>query len=199
MSFFVPSSTTTSEIIIKNSRFIATVFPCISREILKEKYYQLEQAHPKARHYCWAMICKEPNDSSGYGFSDDGEPSGTAGKPIFNVLHHQNIGHCGIIVTRYFGGIKLGTGGLVKAYTEATKQGLDTANLTPFTPSITLTLTLPFSQESNLHHLCKEFNATLLDTTYTTYITATLTLNQEKREDLEATLTQYFREIHLTQ
>ena len=182
MSFFIPTSDTSVEIVIKNSRFIATLFSCNSREQLKDRYDQLVLLHPKARHHCWAMVCKEPSNSAGYGFSDDGEPSGTAGKPIFNVLSHQNIGQAALIVTRYFGGIKLGTGGLVKAYTRAAKEAIDVAETSLFIPKKRVVCTLPYTQESNFRHFAQHYEADIVSIEYTHHITATLdfALNQYK-------------------
>lgn len=141
------------------------------------------------------MVCKEPNNSAGYGFSDDGEPSGTAGKPIFNVLSHQNIGQCGILVTRYFGGIKLGTGGLVKAYTSATKLGLENATLRMFEPKHTLDFIFPFSQESNFHYLCSQHEAEIVSVHYTHRVQASIKISKEHSANLLLVLSQNYHDI----
>ena len=90
---------------------------------------QARSDYPDARHHCWAYQIGSPKSPSTAAMSDDGEPSGTAGKPILNVIQHKDIGDLMIIVIRYFGGIKLGAGGLVRAYSAAAQQVIDTIEL----------------------------------------------------------------------
>ena len=101
---------------IKKSRFLTFLAPITGKEQMREWLLTLRQQHSSARHHCWACVAGAPWDGQQYGFSDDGEPSGTAGKPLLNLLLGSGLGEVGVIVVRYYGGIKLGTGGLVRAY-----------------------------------------------------------------------------------
>jgi uncharacterized YigZ family protein len=101
---------------IKKSRFITLLQPTPGVEAAKAFIQQVKSQHPSARHHCWAFVAGAPSDSQQLGFSDDGEPAGTAGKPILGQLMGSGIGEITAVVVRYYGGIKLGTGGLVRAY-----------------------------------------------------------------------------------
>ncbi|WP_200818668.1 YigZ family protein, partial [Colwellia marinimaniae] len=89
--------------------------PTKGRQAADQFVRDIKAQHPSARHHCWAFVAGRPSDGQQYGFSDDGEPSGTAGKPILNCLLGCNVGEMTAVVVRYYGGIKLGTGGLVRA------------------------------------------------------------------------------------
>ena len=104
------------ETIVSRSRFICYLAPCDSAVLVKKIVSDIQQIHPQANHHCFAFVVDRPDNSQCYGFSDDGEPNGTAGKPMLNVLMGSGLGEITAVVTRYFGGIKLGTGGLVRAY-----------------------------------------------------------------------------------
>lgn len=112
----------TGEYVEKKSRFIANVFAIESEEDATAKIEQIRKKHYDARHHCFAYSL--PTTPPTLRFSDDGEPSGTAGKPILEIITTNELFHTLIVVTRYFGGTLLGTGGLVRAYTQAAKEGL---------------------------------------------------------------------------
>ncbi|WCH22738.1 YigZ family protein [Aeromonas salmonicida] len=101
---------------IKKSRFITFIAHTPTVEVAKAWVNEIKQLHPGARHHCWAFVAGPPQDSQVYGFSDDGEPSGTAGKPMLAQLMGSGLGEIAAVVVRYYGGVLLGTGGLVKAY-----------------------------------------------------------------------------------
>lgn len=101
---------------IKKSRFITLIAHTPTVEAAKAWIGEVKRQHPVARHHCWAFVAGAPQDSQVYGFSDDGEPSGTAGKPMLAQLMGSGIGEIAAVVVRYYGGVLLGTGGLVKAY-----------------------------------------------------------------------------------
>lgn len=101
---------------IKKSRFLTQLRHTAGKVEAKAWIAQVRAQHPQARHCCWAHVAGEPGDGQAYGFSDDGEPAGTAGKPLLNLLLGSGLGQITVIVVRYYGGIKLGTGGLVRAY-----------------------------------------------------------------------------------
>jgi len=118
-SYLAPARQQQFELEIKRSRFITSV-ACVSGKSSAKTFIQdIREVFPDANHHCWAMIAGLPNDIYLHDQSDDGEPKGTAGKPMLNVLQHSQLGNTVVVVTRYFGGIKLGAGGLVRAYTQA--------------------------------------------------------------------------------
>lgn len=124
MEFFIPKAETIFEEEIKKSRFITYIRHTIGMEQAKAFWQEMKMLHPHARHRCWATVAGTPNDSQQYGFSDDGEPSGTAGRPMLNYLLGSGLGEITAVVVRYYGGIQLGTGGLVKAYGNGVQQAL---------------------------------------------------------------------------
>lgn len=128
-SYLIPELPQESITIVKKSQFICFVEHCENREQAHFFIDKIKALHPTANHNCWAYIAGKPTDPSGWGSNDDGEPKGCAGKPMFNVIHHSNIGEICVVVTRYFGGIKLGTGGMARAYSGAVSNSLTTLKL----------------------------------------------------------------------
>lgn len=122
--FPTPTSNQQFELEIKRSRFITSVGPVVGKQAARRFLDQCRSGMPDASHHCWAMVAGAPDDIYQQDQSDDGEPKGTAGKPILNVLQHSGLGNVMVVVTRYFGGIKLGAGGLVRAYSQSTSQAL---------------------------------------------------------------------------
>lgn len=114
---------------IKRSRFITSIGHTNSPEAAKDFIQKIKEEFPDARHNCWAFCAGVAGSSGQVGASDDGEPHGTAGRPMLTVLMHSGVGEITAVVTRYFGGILLGTGGLVKAYQSSVKLGLETLPL----------------------------------------------------------------------
>lgn len=124
MRYWIPAQTAEFSEEIKKSRFITYLQAVQGIEQARVFWRQVRQQHPQARHYCWAAVAGRPNDSQQLGFSDDGEPSGTAGKPMLSILLGSGIGEISAVVVRYYGGIQLGTGGLVRAYSHGVQQAL---------------------------------------------------------------------------
>ncbi|MEZ9292046.1 YigZ family protein [Vibrio lentus] len=122
--YLIPSSSALFEEEIKKSVFITHLAHTPNVEAAKQFVEQVKKEHSSARHNCWGFAAGRPEDSMQWGFSDDGEPSGTAGKPILAQLSGSGVGELTAVVTRYSGGIKLGTGGLVKAYGGGVQQAL---------------------------------------------------------------------------
>lgn len=146
------------EIAIKNSRFIATLTPCPDKATAEQFIASLKSEHRHANHNCWAYIAGAPDDSINRGCSDDGEPKGTAGRPMLNVLEHSGLGEIAVVVTRYFGGIKLGTGGLVRAYSQAVQEVLNGAESVPVVATQRLLLSAAYSDTGNLEALIRDFS-----------------------------------------
>lgn len=127
MVYAVPGGVHETELVIRKSRFIARLQPVTSREEVNAAITLARADYPDARHHCWAYLLGRPADALSAGMNDDGEPAGTAGKPILNVLQYGHLGDVLIVVIRYFGGVKLGAGGLVRAYSAAAQQVLEAA------------------------------------------------------------------------
>ena len=121
----VPAAPFRCEIEVERSRFITTVQPVTTTEEAQAFVSALKSEFPDANHNCWAYLVGPPGSSDRIGLSDDGEPHGCAGKPMLTCLQHSGLGDLAMVVTRYFGGIKLGKGGMVKAYTAAAQAALD--------------------------------------------------------------------------
>ena len=126
----LPGATHHAEETIHRSRFIVTIARVSSPEEAKRFIDSVRQEHADATHNCWAYVAGEPGSTAQIGASDDGEPKGTAGRPMLTVLLHCGVGEIAAVVTRYFGGILLGTGGLVKAYQDSVKLALEDLPLT---------------------------------------------------------------------
>ncbi|WP_203141560.1 YigZ family protein [Marinobacter mangrovi] len=162
----IPAESIEREIDIKKSRFIARVAPVNSRE---EAMAFLERARadfPDARHHCWAYQIGRPGAATQAAMNDDGEPSGTAGKPILNVIQHKDMGDIMVVVIRYFGGIKLGAGGLVRAYAGATEAVLSEVTRRTQVPVRRLAITLGFALEQPVRHWCEQHEAHVEDVGY---------------------------------
>ncbi|WP_428771869.1 YigZ family protein [Vibrio sp.] len=124
LPFCIPADPVETEEEIKKSLFITNLAHTTGVDAAKAFVQHIKARHPAARHHCWGFVAGRPEDSMLWGFSDDGEPSGTAGKPILAQLSGSGVGEITAVVTRYSGGIKLGTGGLVKAYGGGVQQAL---------------------------------------------------------------------------
>lgn len=153
MSYFTPTELAQAEIEIKKSRFLAFAKGIQSRAEGMEWLEEMKAAYPDARHHCWAYILGDPACATNAGMGDDGEPSGTAGKPILNVLQHKAVGDVMIIVVRYFGGIKLGAGGLTRAYSQSAQAVMEILPSHKQVPLTSVKIDCDFSQEQPIRHL----------------------------------------------
>ena len=122
----LPAGTWRERIIeVERSRFIAWLCHAPDVQAFETLLIEARRAHPSASHHCSAYIAGPPGEQNAIGFSDDGEPGGTAGRPMYQVLEGTGLGQVGCVVTRYFGGTKLGTGGLARAYAQAVAKVLE--------------------------------------------------------------------------
>jgi len=122
--YLIPSATHRTETTISRSRLITTIAHTPTVQDAREFIDAMRAEFPDATHNCWAYVTGPPGDTASIGMSDAGEPHGTAGRPMLDVLLHSGIGEIAAVVTRYYGGTKLGTGGLVKAYSGSVQEGL---------------------------------------------------------------------------
>lgn len=170
---------------IKKSKFIAFAAFAGSREAAMEQLAKIKTKYPDARHHCWAYLLGSPNQPSSLAMADDGEPSGTAGKPILNVLQHKNVGDVIVIVTRYFGGIKLGAGGLVRAYSAAAQQVMEQLETKQEVSLRELSLNVDFKHEQFVRHLTQQFQGKVTSCDYADCVTMTLALPEQKVREFE--------------
>lgn len=157
MSYFKPSAPINIEIEIKQSRFICYIQPVSGRDEADAFVQSIKQMHPKANHNCWSYIAGSPENSHQWNFSDDGEPKGTAGQPMLNILRHSGLGQVCAVVTRYFGGIKLGTGGLVRAYGRSVQEGLEQVCTEEVIATSDIELLLPYNLTGDIEYLIKQY------------------------------------------
>ena len=143
---------TQNEIIIKNSKFITILFPINDNTKIDNLIDSLKKQYPKANHYCYAYVLNNYQKAN-----DDGEPSGTAGMPILNVLLKEKIFNVLAVTIRYFGGIKLGAGGLIRAYTKSVKLALDNSNLITLKKGYKIKVTIPYNEQKNFEYLLKDY------------------------------------------
>jgi uncharacterized YigZ family protein len=145
----------------RGSRFLAFVYPINTESDIKPLLAQLRADHSKANHHCWAM--RLGIDRSVFRINDDGEPSGTAGRPILNTLLSRNITNVLVVVVRYFGGTLLGVPGLINAYRTATEEALNAAVIVEKMLNDIYTIQFDYQQMNDVMRIIKEDNLTLLD------------------------------------
>ena len=162
----IPAKLYRTEETIKRSRFIATVAHAFTEEDAKVFISIIKNEFPDATHNCWAFVAGPPGDTARIGLSDDGEPHGTAGKPILTVLLHSEIGEIVAVVTRYFGGTKLGKGGLVRAYSGSVKNALAGLSVKEKRDVITLTAILDYSRINAVKQMIDSFNSEIIEEKY---------------------------------
>ena len=160
-----------SELVIKKSRFIGCVQPMADRASSQASVDALWKQHPGAAHICWALLAGGQSAAV-----DDGEPGGTAGRPMLDVLRHQDLDGVLATVVRYFGGVKLGAGGLVRAYTDAVAQALLTAPKVTLQRMATLHCQVPYALEGLLRREIEAAGAELLQVQHHSLVTLELRL-----------------------
>jgi len=165
-TFTVPTASVEVDYVVKKSRFIARAQKARDRTEAMAILAQAKLDYPDARHHCWAYQLGNPYSPSAVAMSDDGEPSGTAGKPILNVLQHKGVGDIMLVVIRYFGGIKLGAGGLVRSYGHAAQLAMTELPVVSQIPFSERTLSGDYALEQKLRHWLKQHSGQVLDVNY---------------------------------
>ncbi|MGP4973372.1 YigZ family protein [Psychrobacter alimentarius] len=188
MSYQTLKRAVTARLEIKKSEFIAYAYPVTSRENAMFHVEQLRVQYADARHHCWAYIIGDPHNTTSAGFDDDGEPNGTAGKPILNVLQHKSIGNVIIIVVRYFGGIKLGAGGLTRAYAGSAQAAVDMMTLLEHVPMIQVQILAEFATEAQCRYVVDTLNGRIDDVAYSKQVILTATLAEADIDSLKERL-----------
>ena len=176
----IPARTHRGEEEVRRSRFIATVGRGGSPAEAGRFVRAVQAEFADATHNCWAYVAGPPGSTGAIGLSDDGEPHGTAGRPMLTVLLHGGVGDVAAVVTRYYGGVKLGTGGLARAYGGAVQQALATLPLAERVTYAHLTVEAEYAAVSALQQLFAAHEAEVLADAYGTAVRWTLRLPEER-------------------
>jgi uncharacterized YigZ family protein len=170
---------------IKKSRFIGVIMPCQSEDEALRKLGQLARQHPNANHLAFAWRIRQPEGFLTERFHDAGEPSGTAGRPILAPLEGENLINVVVGVVRYFGGIKLGTGGLTRAYGTAAKEAIAAASISPWVEMATLKLDIEYPQLQLLEYQLKQIHGEIIDQQFTDKVSLIISLPASEKEAIQ--------------
>lgn len=192
MEYLIPAADAVFEEEIKKSRFITYLRHTEGLAQAKAFWAEIKALHPQARHHCWATVAGRPNDSQQYGFSDDGEPSGTAGKPMLNYLIGSNVGEISAVVVRYYGGILLGTGGLVRAYGNGVQQALQQLTTIRKVLRKSYRLQCSYDQFNDVQHLLSRYDIEMTDQQFAEQVTLCFGIVPSDYATLQNDLTQRF-------
>ena len=183
----IPAQETEVEINVLNSRFIATIAPAFSVDEAKEFIAQIKTRYADASHNVPAFVVGHGSSVTAH-CNDDGEPSGTAGRPALAVLQGSGLGDAVVVVTRYFGGTKLGKGGLVRAYGDAVRAVLEVLPLAEKIPTHTVMLALPYTHYERVKLLIEAQHGQILDEEFAVDVTVTSRFTVEKFEAFQTAL-----------
>ena len=185
-SYLVPAQKVEVEQEIKKSRFIATVAHAADKESALKFIEDVSGNHQGASHNTYAYVIGNPNGGAAVGFNDDGEVGGTAGKPILSVLQMRGIGDVVAVVTRYFGGTRLGTGGLVRAYSGTITMALDELKLKEHVDLVEIQIKVGYEFESAVRNLFEKKSVAIKDVLYTEDVTIISDVAESEFEDLRS-------------
>ena len=175
-SYLIPAEPVMFTEEIKKSRFITLLQHTDGVDDAKQFIQSVKDEYPDARHHCWAFVAGRPDDSQKLGFSDDGEPTGTAGKPIIAQLLGSEIGEITAVVVRYFGGIKLGTGGLVRAYGNGVQQSLKLLITKIKVPQVLCEITCDYSFINQIELLVRQVEGTVITSDFGADVTLRISI-----------------------
>ncbi len=176
------------EYIEKKSRFIGEIFSVESEEEALEIIEKVKKQYWDARHHCFAYVLN--GNQIVERFSDDGEPGGTAGKPILDVIKGAELKNVLIVVTRYFGGTLLGTGGLVRAYTSASREGLANSLIITKISGFKLRINTDYTELGKIQYILGQRNIPILETEYTDVVSITIVVSKEEEKDIVNNVTE---------
>lgn len=174
--YYIPTQAAESEFVEKRSRFIGYIKPVETEAEARAFVEEIKKRHYDARHNCWCYLLREGGVVR---YSDDGEPQGTAGQPMLGVFEKEGITNLVCVVTRYFGGILLGTGGLLRAYTKGAKDALDTAGVSVVRRWVRQLVPCTYSLYERLKQETERFGAVIEDTEYGADIVLTVLVPEE--------------------
>ena len=180
--YYIPSGVSQTEFTEKRSRFIGRVWPVDSEEQARARIEETKKQHYDARHNCWCYLIK----AGPVRYSDDGEPQGTAGQPMLNVFQREGVENVCCVVTRYFGGILLGAGGLVRAYTQSAKDALDAAGISVVRRWVAMEVPCSYAQFEAMRREVLSFGGVVENVDYGADVVLSCLLPEEKAEDFAA-------------
>ena len=192
-SWPIPAEPVTVTEEIKKSRFITLLAHTDGVEAAKAFVESVRAAHPDARHHCVAWVAGAPDDSQQLGFSDDGEPSGTAGKPMLAQLMGSGVGEITAVVVRYYGGVLLGTGGLVKAYGGGVQRALNQLTTIRKMPLTAYNLSCDYAQLAGIESLLLQFEGKIVDSQYQDLVHLRVALPHSRLDEFSAKLADFSR------
>jgi len=180
--YFIPTQAAEATFVEKRSEFIGHVWPVESEEEARTHIESMKKKYHDARHNCWCYIIKD----GPVRYSDDGEPQGTAGQPMLGVFQKEEVTNVCCVVTRYFGGILLGAGGLVRAYTQSAKDTLDAAGISVVRRWVELAVDCPYNFFERVKNEVNALNGVLGDVEYAAGVTVHALLPEERAGEFSA-------------
>ena len=178
--YYIPTAESEAELVEKRSRFLGQVFPVESEAAARACIEAVRKRHYDARHHCW---CYRLREGGAERYSDDGEPQGTAGQPMLNVFQREEVTNVCCVVTRYFGGILLGAGGLVRAYTQAAKLALDAAGISVVRRWVETAVPCPYALFERVKQEVEGCGGALGETEYAAEVTVHALLPEGRVEE----------------
>lgn len=185
-AFPVPASTVEVRQVIRRSRFITSLGRAGSRDDVSRFVAELRERHPGATHYCWAFNAGAPGSTARIGMSDDGEPRGTAGRPMLDALLHSGLGEVAAACARYYGGVKLGTGGLARAYRGGVQKALRACPTVTETERVPVLVRIPYASADRVEHVLRTLDATVTDRSFGDDVTYIVLVPTARRTELDA-------------
>ena len=180
--YYIPTASSETEFVEKRSRFIGHVWRVESEEEARSRIEKTRKKHYDARHNCWCYIIKD----GPVRYSDDGEPQGTAGQPMLNVFQREGVVNVCCVVTRYFGGILLGAGGLVRAYTQSAKDALDAAGISVVRRWVAMEVPCTYAQFEAMRREVSAFGGVVEEVDYGSDVVLSALLPEERAEEFAA-------------
>lgn len=184
--YLVPTKPSETEFTEKRSTFIGHVWPVETEEEARARIEEMKKKYHDARHNCWCYLLKD----GPVRYSDDGEPQGTAGQPMLGVFQKEGVTNVCCVVTRYFGGVLLGAGGLVRAYTQSAKDALDAAGISVVRRWVELAVECPYSFLERVKLACTAQGGIVGDVEYTAHVTVHALLPEGSVEMFQAQMTE---------
>ena len=185
--YYVPTGPSETELVEKRSRFIGHVWPVESEEEARSCIEAMKKKYYDARHNCWCYRIREGGVDR---YSDDGEPQGTAGQPMLNVFQKEEVTNVCCVVTRYFGGVLLGAGGLVRAYTQSAKDALAAAGISVVRRWVEVAVTCPYALFERVRQEGESLGGVPGNTQYAADVTVSMLLPEERVEAYSARITE---------
>ena len=185
--YYIPTADAQAELVEKRSRFIGQLRPVETEEEARAFLESVKRKHHDARHNCWCYRLREGGVER---YSDDGEPQGTAGQPMLNVFQREEVTNVCCVVTRYFGGVLLGAGGLVRAYTQSAKDALDAAGISVVRRWVEVAVSCPYSFFERVRQEAEAQGGVVGEIEYAADVTVHVLLPEENTEAFAARLTE---------